>query len=94
MNSENRCHVCGTTNRERYWHTTSGTYLDRAVCRRADREQGVWLCTICEDGVHRWMKDHPYNPQAANEGVEEMVRRLRTAIFAPRRTKRRRTDKP
>lgn len=92
MNEENRCHVCGTSTRDRYWHTTSGPHIDRADCRTADLEHGVWLCTICEEGAHRWMKEHAEDPNAALAGVEEMIRRLSTAIFNPRRTKRRRPE--
>lgn len=92
MNDENRCHVCGTNKRDRFWHTTSGAHMDRSDCREADLEHGVWLCTICEDGVHRWMKEHAEHPNLATAGMEEMIRRLSSAIFIPRRTKRRRTD--
>lgn len=89
---ENRCEVCGTRTRNRYWHSTGSDLVDRAACRAAGGGPGVWLCTICEEGTHKWMKENPGIIHAAQKAVDEMSRRLATAIFVPRRTRRRKTE--
>jgi hypothetical protein len=74
------------------FHTTSTDMVDRAECRRAGGD-GMWLCSICEEGVHRWMAEHP-GPGSAQKAVNEMVQRLLNLIDGPPRKYRRqrRTD--
>lgn len=74
------------------FHTTSTDLVDRAECRRADGD-GMWLCSICEEGVHRWMAEHP-GEGSAQAAVDEMVNRLLNLIDGPPRKYRRqrRTD--
>ncbi|HRO95039.1 hypothetical protein [Citricoccus sp.] len=74
------------------FHTTSTDLLDRAECRRANGD-GMWLCSICEEGVHRWMAANP-GEGSAQAAVDEMVQRLLNLIDGPPRKYRRqrRTD--
>jgi hypothetical protein len=74
------------------FHTTTSDVLDRAECRRTDGA-GMWLCSICEEGVHRWMAENP-GPGSAQAAVNEMVQRLLNLIDGPPRKYRRqrRTD--
>ncbi|XKH55579.1 hypothetical protein LG293_09945 [Citricoccus nitrophenolicus] len=76
------------------FHATSTNVLDRAECRRSAGD-GMWLCSICEDAVHRWMAEHP-GPGSAQTAVDEMVQRLLNLIDGPPRKYRRqhRTDDP
>lgn len=69
------------------FHTTSTDLVDRAECRRADGN-GIWLCSICEDAVHRWMAEHP-GEGAAQAALDEMVQRLLHLIDRPPRKYRR-----
>lgn len=67
-----------------FWHCTSKAVVDRARCRRTHGE-GLWLCALCEEGVHRWMKQHP-GPQAGQHAVDAMVQRLaKTLLAKPRK---------
>ncbi|MGW9550883.1 hypothetical protein ACWG8W_07495 [Citricoccus zhacaiensis] len=76
------------------FHATEVDTVDRAECRRAGGE-GVWLCSLCEEGVHRWMAEHP-GEGSARAAVDEMVNRLLTLIDGPPRKYRRqrRTNDP
>ncbi len=69
------------------FHTTSTDLVDRAECRRSDGD-GMWLCSICEDAVHRWMAEHP-GEGAAQTAVDEMVQRLLNLLDGPPRKYRR-----
>ncbi|NUL44060.1 hypothetical protein F7P69_02445 [Cellulosimicrobium funkei] len=69
------------------FHTTSTDLLDRAECRRADGD-GMWLCSICEEAVHRWMADNP-GEGSSQAAVDEMVQRLLNLIDGPPRKYRR-----
>jgi len=74
------------------FHATGTDVLDRAQCRRV-QGPGMWLCSICEEGVHRWMAENP-GQGSAQAAVDEMVGRLLTLIDGPPRKYRRqrRTD--
>lgn len=69
------------------FHTTSTDLVDRAACRRADGD-GMWLCSICEEAVHRWMAEHP-GEGSAQAAVDEMIQRLLKLIDGPPRKYRR-----
>ncbi|MGM7670254.1 hypothetical protein [Microbacterium sp. A93] len=69
------------------FHTTRNDVLDRAECRRTDGH-GMWLCSICEEAVHRWMAQHP-GPGSAQQAVNEMIQRLSGLIDGPPRKYRR-----
>lgn len=69
------------------FHTTSTDLVDRAECRRAVGD-GIWLCSICEEAVHRWMAEHP-EPGSTQAAVDEMVQRLLNLINGPPRKYRR-----
>ncbi|MEO9246803.1 hypothetical protein ABDK96_03825 [Citricoccus nitrophenolicus] len=69
------------------FHTTGTDLVDRAECRRADGD-GMWLCSICEEGVHRWMAANT-GPGSAQAAVDEMIQRLLNLIDGPPRKYRR-----
>ncbi|WMY80037.1 hypothetical protein [Citricoccus sp. I39-566] len=71
------------------FHATGSDVLDRAECRRTGGD-GMWLCSICEEGVHRWMAEHP-GEGSAQAAVDEMVQRLLSLIDGtPRKYRRQR----
>lgn len=85
------CAIC-QRDQPLFFHCTGVDITDRAECRTGGDdavEEGVWLCTMCEDAVHRWMADHP-GAGAADKAVNAMYVRLAKAIFAPPRPYRRR----
>lgn len=73
-----------------FWHCTSQGIVDRARCRRTHGD-GLWLCALCEEGVHRWMQQHP-SKEAGRKAVDAMVQRLAATLFAKPR-KYRKTPK-
>lgn len=83
--------TCGICQRSQplSFHATSADIVDRAQCRTtSDAETGIWLCSMCEDAVHRWMNEHP-GPGSADRSVNAMFVRLSNALFAPPRRYRR-----
>ena len=87
--NETRCFICHNSERAQYWHTTENSILDRAECRATGSSQGEWLCSVCEESVHLWMKENAEVPNAAAAAISVMIDRLRDAIFQPRKTRRR-----
>lgn|SRR5699024_917716 len=73
------------------WHNTEKTILDRAHCRRT-KGQGIWVCAMCEEAIHRWIKNHP-GENAGTEAVEGLLDRLANRLLGPRRKYRKRRDK-
>lgn len=86
---ETRCFICHNSDRAQFWHTTDRSILDRAECRNTGSSNGQWLCTVCEESVHLWMKQNPDVPDAAAVALSVMIGRLKEAIFQPRKTRRR-----
>ncbi|MGP4968500.1 hypothetical protein ACTXJR_17975 [Glutamicibacter ardleyensis] len=93
-NVEMPCFICHNRERARHWHSTEISYLDRAECRAAVQVEGIWLCSVCEESVHRWMKENKDVEKSSNQGVIVMIERLNNAIYQPRKTRRRNTDTP
>lgn len=83
------CHIC-----QRFqpllWHCTAQTILDRAHCRRAQGD-GVWVCFLCEEAIHRWMKQNP-GETAGADAVTSLLGRLSQRLLGPRRKYRKRKE--
>src|SRR5699024_9344229 len=63
-----------------FWHCTSHGVLDRAQCPRT-RCEGLCLCALCEEGVHRW-RQHDPSKEARRKAVDAMVPRLAATLIA------------
>lgn|SRR5690625_2691829 len=76
------CHLC-----QRFqpllWHCTSKTIQDRALCRRG-AGNGVWVCSLCEEALHQWMRKNP-DEMASQHAVTALLDRLAERLLAPRR---------
>lgn len=90
--AEIHCFICHNQERARHWHSTEHSYLDRAECRAAAQEEGIWLCSVCEESVHRWMKQNTDVEKSSDQAVTVMISRLNDAIYQPRKTRRRNTE--
>src|SRR5690625_2308963 len=74
-----------------FWHSMSQTVVDRGRCRRT-KDQGMWLCSLCEEGVHQWMKKNP-GKDAGREAVDAMVERLTRTLLGKTRPYRKNNTK-
>jgi len=72
------------------WHCTSKTVTDRAHCRRAVG-QGRWVCALCEEALHQWMRKHP-SEDAGHKAVNVLLIRLTDRLLGPTRRYTRRKD--
>jgi len=82
------CALCGRFE-PLFWHCTSKTVIDRAQCRRTAGD-GLWLCALCEEGVHRWMRQNP-EVGAGQRAVDVMVQRLSDKLLGEPRKYRKTT---
>lgn len=82
------CQLCGRFE-PLFWHCTSDDVIDRAQCRRTTGD-GLWLCALCEEGVHRWMKQHP-GTASGQRAVDAMVQRLAEKLLGTPRKYRKNT---
>lgn len=83
------CQICQRFQPLR-WHCTAQTILDRAHCRRAQGD-GVWVCSLCEEAIHRWMKQNPGGTAGA-DAVTALLGRLTQRLLGPRRKYRKREE--
>lgn len=74
-----------------FWHCMSQTVADRGRCRRTAGE-GMWLCSLCEEGVHQWMKKNP-SESSGHKAVDAMVDRLTRTLLGKRRPYRKHDTK-
>lgn len=85
-----RCELCQRT-MTLSWHSLERDLLDRAECRNSGGE-GMWVCGLCEEALHRWMAEHP-GPGSSRKAEAEMVSRLANLINTkPRPYRRRKRD--
>ena len=82
-----RCQLCQRTS-VLAWHCLQTDVLDRAECR-VTAGDGIWVCEICEEAMHRWMAQHP-GPGSARAAEQEMIARLSRFIAGQPRPYRRR----
>lgn len=83
------CHMC-----QRFqplvWHCLTETTHDRAHCRRTPGE-GLWVCALCEEAIHLWMRQHPGH-DAGWQAVTALLERLTQRVLAPRRKYRKQSE--
>lgn len=72
------------------WHCITETVIDRAHCRRTDGE-GIWVCSLCEEALHQWMRQHPSH-NAGRKAVTALLARLSERLLGPTRKYTRRRD--
>lgn len=70
------------------WHCTQSSAVDRAKCRQM-LGSGLWVCSLCEEALHRWMRQHP-SEKASEVAVTALLDRLTERLLGPRRKYRKR----